>query len=254
MLAKGGRLGNDPNIGQLTIIAAVLRQLGWCGEIEITQHGLEQPMVKKRNKFVYLANFLDIGLEGLIVPSSAPPGQYWEYEMKGEKMVTIFLHLLIEYLSQGFVTYSNHAGSERGYFLTRDGQQITVEKYTDKKAYKAGDKTAVVNLPDLIIYDDKNNEIINIEGEQFCNVLKGIEQLNLFGAIEKKYVDKHYAGLPITRTVVLFGGDTSAFRYVEVSFILTYQGSIEISLDNAPEIFKTATANLRDFYKSPDSA
>ncbi len=39
-LFKSGGLSHDPNIGALSIICAVLRQLGWTQKIEITQHGL----------------------------------------------------------------------------------------------------------------------------------------------------------------------------------------------------------------------
>lgn len=248
-LWKSKSLSHDPNIGQLTIISAVLRNLGWTGEIEISQHGLSQNMVKSKNKFVHLANMLDIGLEGLTVPINNLPDVYWEYEMVGEKMVTIFLHLLIEYLSSGFSVYSNHASTERGYFLTRNGEQLTIEKYKDRDAYKAGDRSQIINLPDLIICDDENNQIINVEGEQFKNVAKGIEQLNLFDAFEDRYVKRHYPDMPIQRTVVLFGGSADGLRYVEVSFILTKSGELCISVDNTPEIFKTATQNLFDFYK-----
>lgn len=248
-LQKGGRLSHDPSIGQLTIIAAVLRKLGWKGKIKITQHGLTKEMVGKKNKFIYLANLLNITLDGLTVPISNPPSQYWEYEMVGEKMVTIFLDLIVEYLSSGFNIYSNHAGAERGYFLTRTGEQLTVKKFIDKVAYKAGDKSQIINLPDLVICDDDNNQIINIEGEQFKNVKDGIKQLKLFDAFENKYIEEHYPNMPIKRTVVLFGGDKSGLNHVEVSIILTTTGEIHISVKNAPEIFKTATQNLRDFYK-----
>lgn len=206
-------------------------------------------MVTNRNKFVYLANSLNISLEGLKIPASSHPPEYWEYEMKGEKMVTIFLHLLIEYLSKGFSIYSNHAGSERSYFLCRNGQPITIKKYIDRDAYKAGDKSKIVNLPDLIVCDRENNEILNIEGEQFKNVLTGIKQLQLFDAIEGEYIKPNYPQMPIKRTVVLFGGDSSAFSHVEVGFILTKSGDMEISLSNAPKIFETARNNLRDFFR-----
>ena len=73
-------------------------------------------MVKSKNKFVHLANLLSIDLEGLSMPKNQLPEKYWEYEMVGEKMVTIFLHLLIEYLSNGFSIYSNHAGTEKDIF------------------------------------------------------------------------------------------------------------------------------------------
>lgn len=67
-LYKSGSLSHDPNIGVLSIISAVLRKLGWKDNIVITHHGLEQKHVGKTNKFVQIANKLNIGLQGLIVP------------------------------------------------------------------------------------------------------------------------------------------------------------------------------------------
>ncbi len=249
-LWKSGNLSHDPNIGQLSIIAAVLRQLGWEGQIEIIQHGLKQNMVKSKNKFVHIANLFSIELEGLSMPKNQLPKTYWEYEMVGEKMVTIFLHLLLEYLSNGDSIYSNHAGTERGYFLTKSGKPLVVEKYKDRDAYKKGDKSQIINLPDLVICDYENKQIINIEGEQFKNVSAGIEQLRLFDAFEKSYIEPNYQGMSICRTVVLFGGDSKGLNYVQVSFILTKLGELCISMENSPSIFKKATQNLYDYHAS----
>ena len=247
-LWKSGSLSHDPNIGQLSIIAAVLRKLGWKEKIEITQHGLEQRNLTAKNKFIHLANLLSIDLESLNLPKNNLPNKYWDYEMTGEKMVTIFLDLLLEYFSEGLSIYSNHAGAERGYFLTKNFENITVEKYKDRDAYKKGDKSQIINLPDLVICDHENNQIINIEGEQFKNSNAGIKQIKLFDAFEKFYVEPFYPGMNILRTVVLFGGDSRGLNNNEVSFILSRQGEILISEGNSPNIFRKATKNLLDFY------
>ena len=144
--------------------------------------------------------------------------------------------------------YSNHAGAERGNFLTKDRKKITVEKYQDRDAYKKGDKSQIINLPDLVIRDDENNQIINIEGEQFKNANNGIKQIKLFDAFEKFYIENFYPGMNIFRTVVLFGGDSSRLNNIEVSFILSGEGELLISMENSPKIFKDATKNLLDYY------
>ena len=238
---------SDPNVGQLSIISAVLRKLGWRGQIEITKHGLNQEMLRE-NKYIYLANLLSTELEGLIVPKVQLPEKYWDYEMIGEKMVTIFLHLLIEYFSDGSIIYSNHAGAERSYFLSKNDKRIVVGKYTDRDLYKKGDKSKIINLPDLVICDYENNQIINIEGEQFKNVNAGIKQIKLFAAFEKFYIEPFYSGMNISRTVVLFGGDSTGFYNIEVSFIVSKEGELLISKENSPNIFKNAIKNLLDYY------
>jgi len=170
--------------------------------------------------------------------------------MVGEKMATIFLHLLIEYFSNGFCIYSNHAGTERGYFLTKSFKNLVIEKYKNRDAYKKGDKSQIINLPDLVICDNENKQIINIEGEQFKNVSVGIEQLKLFDAFEKSYIKPNYPGMPIYRKVVLFGGDSKGLNNNQVSFILTKLGELCISIENSPYILKKSIQNLYDYYAS----
>jgi hypothetical protein len=65
-LEKNGRLGSDPSIGMTTIMSAVLRKLDWNKDIIITKHNLPtQQSVGKNNKFIQIANKLDIKLQGL---------------------------------------------------------------------------------------------------------------------------------------------------------------------------------------------
>ena len=186
-LYKSGRIAHDPNIGALTLISQGLRSLGWDKEIVITQHGLKQDNVGKNNKFVQIANQIGIELEGLVVPNADLSSTYWRYEVKSEKLVTIFMHLVVEEFTQAHAIYDNHAGGEMGYFRIEEEQEteyIVLEKYEDRDAYKAGDKSKNLPRPDLILFDGQRDEVINIEGKKFENRKKGIEQLKTYDAIE----------------------------------------------------------------------
>lgn len=247
-LVKSGRLGHDPNVGALSLIAATIRSLGWKDKITITLHGLEQSMLTGRNKFIRIANRYGIGLENLVIPRSKVLKDYWYYEDKGEKIGTIFLHLLVEQFSGGMSIYENHAGCERGYFITQNGEKLTVEKYSDRTLYKAGDKTAIIALSDLTLVDFKKKEVINIEGEMHQNAHKGIAQLDGFDAFENLYIKKHYPDYSIIRTVVLYGSNDNAVPIGKISFLLNSKGSILLST-TAPELFKESLNNFRDFWK-----
>jgi hypothetical protein len=59
-LIKSDSLSHDPNIGALSIICAVLRKLGWKNDLIITKHGLKQRHIKANNKFILIANKLEI--------------------------------------------------------------------------------------------------------------------------------------------------------------------------------------------------
>jgi hypothetical protein len=192
-LFKSDGLSHDPNIGALSIISATLRKLGWRDKIIITKHGLSQNHLNARNKFILIANQIEISLQELTVPNPKPHIKYWRYDKTGEKLGTIFIHLVVENFTDGYSIYENHAGSERGYFITSSSDYITVDKYTDREKYKKGDKTKIINLPDLTILDARRKQVVNIEDEMYKNKLIGIDQLSLFDAFKNLYIKKNYA-------------------------------------------------------------
>lgn len=247
-LFKSGGLSHDPNIGALSIICAVLRQLGWTQKIEITQHGLLQNHVGKTNKFIQIANKIGISLQGLTIPKVGMNSEYWKYDKDGEKLGTIFIHLVVEEFTQGYSIFENHAGCEKGYFFPLSGEPIPLEKYKDRALYKAGDKKQIIEIPDLILVDKKENEIINIEGEKYVNRNAGILQIKTFDFIEKIYIKKHYPKYKIIRTVVLFGSEETSIVEIEVSFLLNKNGQLILSV-KAPKLFQEAIKNLLDFWK-----
>ncbi len=247
-LFKSGSLSHDPNIGTLTLICATLRKLGWNGELEITQHGLTQKNIKPKNKFIRIANIQKIKIEDLTVPVSEIV-DYWKYELNGEKLGTIFVHLVVENFTNGFSIYENHAGCERGYFMTKDGEAKTVKKYIDHDKYKAGDKSQIVHIPDLVLVDTDRLEIINVEGKTYTHMNQGIEELNNFDAFENFYIREYYPEYQkIIRTVVLYGSYKEEIERIEVGFLLNSSGKMVLSI-NAPKIFVEAVANLLDYWR-----
>jgi len=247
-LEKSGRLAHDPNIGMTTIISAVLRKLGWDKDIIITKHNLpNQQSVGKRNKFIQIANRLNIKLENLDIPKVNLNQTYWHYDYSGEKIATIFLDIVVEEFSKGFTIYHNHAGAERGYFITSNGEKLAVKKYSNRRKYKSGDKTQIIALPDLILLDEVEKEIINIEGEMYQNAKNGLEQLDGFDSFEKYYISKYYPKYNITRTVILYGGEKSKKPIGKISFILNTKGEILLNI-KAPKLFIEAFKNIFDYW------
>jgi len=242
-LFKAESLSHDPNIGTLSLICSTLRALGWNGVLEITQHGLSQNHIKANNKFIKIANRLNIRLEGLTVAKTTEDVDYWKYELQGEKLGTIFIHLTVENFTKGFSIYENHAGCERGYFITKEGNPIVVEKYLDKEKYKTGDKTQIIYIPDLILIDIDRAKVINIEGKTFKNMEQGIKELSNFDAIEKFYVKKYYPEYKVIRTVVLYGGTEDKIEEIEVGFLLNSKGKMILSV-KAPKLFQEGIKNL----------
>lgn len=246
-LVKSGRLSHDPNIGALSLISATLRKLGYTGTIRVILHGLSQGMLNGRNKFVRVCNLYQIELDGLILPESPDTDIYWYFEKSSEKLVTIFLHLMLEEFSNSKSIYENHAGCERGYFYQPNGSYLAVKKYTNRELYKSGDKSAIYALPDLVIQYPEEKKIYNIEGEKSENVSKGIVQLDGFTAFETSYVNKYYPGYRVIRTVVIYGHLSKPETYYEVSFVLTETGKI-ILTTTSPKLFIETVSNLKSFW------
>lgn len=244
-LIKDNSLSHDPNIGAISLISMALRKLGWNGEIKITMHGLIQKQITTRNKFIRIANQINIKLEGIMIPRSLPV-DYWYYDKSGEKLGTIFVHLLVESFTNGEAIFENHAGSEKGYFIEATGNKVQLEKYSDRALYKSGDKTKIIQIPDLILIDFENKEIINIEGEKFDNLSKGIEQVKGFDSIEDIYIKPNYPGYSINRSIVLFGGPDYESNQLSVGFRLSKDGKLMLG-DNPPLLFVEALKKLYSY-------
>ncbi len=252
-LFKAGRIGHDPNIGALSLICGVLRHLGWQDEIKITQHGLLQIHVKNnaKDKFLQVANKLNLLLDNIEIPKINMNEKYWHYETEGEKLGTIFVHLVVENFSCGQSIFENHAGCEKGYFIPREGQPISLAKYKDRELYKKGDKNQIIHIPDLILIDFDNNEVINIEGKIYSLRKKAIQELNNYDFIEENYIKKYYSDFKIIRTVVLYGSNEENIIEIEVGFLLNKNGKLILGV-KAPDIFKLSIKNLLDFWSSTD--
>ncbi|MCL2650715.1 MAG: hypothetical protein FWD60_06795 [Candidatus Azobacteroides sp.] len=247
-LYKSGGLSHDPNIGALSIISAVLRKLGWQDKIEITQHGLEQKNVGATNKFVQISNKLDISLQGLKIPKAEMNANYWKYDLDGEKLGTIFIHLVVENFANGMSIFENHAGCEKGYFITAKGEPISLAKYTDREEYKSGNKSAIINIPDLVLIDLSNKIIIDIEGKKYQFRHNGIAELVNYDAFDKLYNKKHYPTHKVIRTVVLYGSPEEKIVEIEIGFLLNEKGKLILGI-KAPELFQEAIQNLLDYWK-----
>lgn len=237
-LIKSGSLSHDPNIGALSLIAATARKLGWDKKIMITKHGLSQSHLQARNKFVRIANSLQLELDGLNLPQSNLEYPYWHYNITGEKLATILVHLVVENFTNGTSIFENHAGSEKGYFVTADNEFLALEKYVPGVEPRKS-----LDIPDLVLLDPDRKQALNIEGKTFSNMELGIRTLENYQDIEELYIEKYYPEYQVSRSVVLYGGDAEIVKPVEVSFLLNDSGKMILG-KSAPPLLREAFDNL----------
>lgn len=243
-LNKSGGLSHDPNIGAISLIAAVTRKLGWEGRIEVTHHGLSQSMLGPRNKFVQIGNHLGLEISGLSLPKAQMPTTYWKYEASGEKIATIFLHLAVEQSGEGRVLFENHAGCEKGYFVGPNQSLLPVAKRVRNSQGEMPRTAEAIQLPDLLIYDPAREEALVIEGERSENLSVGIRQLRTFQNFETEYVRRYYPHVIRKRTIVLFGGSQRGSLPAEVAFELTNEGHFVFGEKCPPLIEKVVRSQL----------
>ncbi len=231
-----GKIAHDPNIGGLCMIAKCLRVLGYDlqKDIVITRHGITQQYVDKtkgKNKFLFICSKLNMRLDGITMPQKTSlPDQYWHYEKSSEKVASILLHMVCAKHGMTCV-YENHAGCERGYFWTQNGQAITLPK-KDKNGQN-------LLLPDVVLYDKTSNQILLVEGKKLSTLKKGIEEIKGYDSIEKDYINKYYRGCKVLRCVSIFGGNKTNHLHSDVLIYVTQNGKIYIN-PAAPECVKKA--------------
>ena len=246
-LYKNKGLSHDPNIGALSILSAILRMLGWTGKIEIIRHGLLPQHVGVRNKFIQVANLLKIKLENLEIPQTNMPEFYWKYDTTGEKLGTIFIHIIVENFTEGYSIFENHAGCEKGYFMKSDGTPIPLAKYNDRKKYKEGDKKEKIAIPDLVLIDISENETITIESKKYQFRQQGIRELEDYDSFEKRYLKYYYPDYKVVRTVVLYGSREERIIEAQIGFLLNKDGKLVLGIQ-APLLFRRAIAHLLDYW------
>lgn len=216
-----GNIAHDPNIGALTLISAALRKLDPITPIYITNHCVSQDYIDRAlgNKFLYIASYLNIYLDGLDYNPKKffnTDKNYWYIENSSEKITTIFLHIVLECIGSKLI-YENHAGCERGYFHLVNGLNTALPKRVNNK---------ILYIPDLIMQLPLRN-ILLIEGKKLITLNLGIKELQNYTLLEECYLREYNS--PIERWVTTFGGNLSSIPRPEVLLHINYDGRIFIN-------------------------
>lgn len=219
-----GNIAHDPNIGALTLISAALRKLDPITPIYITNHCVSQDYIDRAlgNKFLYIASYLNIYLCGLNYNPKKffnTAKNYWYIENSSEKITTIFLHILLEYIDSRLI-YENHAGCERGYFHSINGLNIALPKKINNK---------LLYIPDLIMQLPLGT-ILLIEGKKLSTLAFGILELQNYNLIEENYLKEYNS--PVERWVTTFGGNLLDIPHSKVLLHINNDGSIIINKDS----------------------
>ena len=89
-----------------------------------------------------------------------------------------------------------------------------------------------------MLYDNKTNYIILVEGKKLSTLQNGIEEIQYYDSIEEEYIKKYYPGATILRCVSIFGGNKTNYLHKDVLIYMNLSGKIFIN-PYAPECIKT---------------
>lgn len=222
-----GNIGHDPNIGALSMISNCIRVLGWEKDIIITKHGVSQDYVSRNinNKFIYICDMLNLKLDNIEMPKTVTtPKKYWYYEKSSEKIASILLHVASVYNGL-YSVYENHAGCERGYFINKNSNLITLPKKDS-----SGNN---LFLPDVILYDKNDNIILLVEGKKFSTLEDGLKEIESYDSIENEFIKPNFKNASILRCLSIFGGTENHHLNDKVLLYVNHQGEIFLN-PNAP--------------------
>ena len=213
-----GRIGHDPNMGQVPLIAKTLRNLGWNKKIVITNHQILQDRISKRgNKLTALASYINFELEGIDLPDTPFNNEYWEFEKRKEKVASILAQVVLS--NKGLKTiFDNHGGCEKSYFLTSDGENLVIPKKYSENGGK---------IPDLVMVDYEKKEIYSYEGKTNSYINQGLDELENFDLFESDFLGKYYPDFKFFRSLIINGG--KELSHDQVSFQILDSGKIEIN-------------------------
>lgn len=246
-LVKNGSLGHDPNIGFVSLVAGAIRKLGFDGKIIIINHGLPSDFIlRSSNKFAYIADILNLTLDGVQSETVSYKTGYWRYELAQEKHATILASIIAENIGCEII-YENHGGTERGYLYVNN-KPVTVEKYTDRDDYKTGNKDAKLALPDLVF--KKGNHIFIVEGKKYSTLKKGLEEIPALKDFEAKLKTLFQPDITYSTCLILGGeGIFKTIENVEEVFLHLEEGGVinygEASkVDDTDKDFKLFCKNI----------
>jgi hypothetical protein len=169
-LNKSGSFSYDPNIGFVSSLISILKDD--VDYIEIINHHLLKSHLKSKNKLYknlrIMCKTVHFGFDNEIIrwdidDKITIPQNYYKLLDEGEKLSMIKFNRHLE--SKNYeIIFRNIAGCEREKLMVM-GVSYTVPKK--------------VQVPDLV-YINKKNQIVIVEGECAKNVKKGIIQLSTF--------------------------------------------------------------------------
>lgn len=110
-----------------------------------------------------------------------------------------------------------------------------------------GNKNKIIFIPDLVLLDIDDSEIITIEGKKYNFKQEGIKDLKNYDAFDKEYLKVYYPKFKIIRTVVLYGSKNEQVAEIEIGFLLNENGKIILGI-KAPKIFTIAIKNLLGYW------
>ena len=96
-------------------------------------------------------------------------------------------------------------------------------------------------IPDVVLYDEKSNVIVLVEGKKLSTLQEGLREINNYDSIEEEYIKPNYPKAKIIRCVSIFGGNKTGNLDKNVLIYMNSLGKVYIN-PQAPNCIKMIAA------------
>ena len=160
-----GKISHDPNVGLLSGIVNFIYNMDNVSIIKVTNHNLSQRYFDKmpESKFWYAIDNIPVLFDEVnIIERPILPSLYFVLEtMITEKVSTI---LFSQVINKSYnCIFSNHSGCALTNVKTKDGRYEHIER--------------TMKRPDILFYNETDNELIIVEGKLEKELKNGLKQL-----------------------------------------------------------------------------
>lgn len=195
---------HDPNHGWVASMIMTIMSLGVSNAVNLEIPQREVELFKKskgklkKNLYYIFSKFNGTFLLNGEEVDLEPPedSHYWKYTDTGEKISTIDLSLCL--VEKGYeLIFENHAGCEKSFFRTSQGENMPFPKKHNEEP---------IGIPDLIAQTPNKDKLLVIEGENHSNYNKGVKQLEedkMENTI--RFLKEHYPEHAIATCLSLYG-------------------------------------------------
>lgn len=250
-IEKGGNPSAEPATSLVTVLAWVVRHLGFNGTIVLAEHGLIEGSSYGTERFRTLMASLGVLLDGMTreayeeafirsVPPRSQWAPYWIRATEQRRQVIYFLEALFNAVGVGRTLLSPESTLGRPFMWREDGYAIEVEPVFVRDRQ--------FTIPDWVVLDEKTKTAVLWSARTWRNRWSALEHTANFDLFTDSYMTPYYPDAKVEVYGAIQGTQTVELPYSLFAFMLTNDGTL-IPGEAPPPILTRALSRLKDAWR-----